>query len=196
MILPIRYYGDPVLRQPARPVKSFDGDLARLAKDMIETMHDDNGVGLAAPQVGVPLRMFVASEYRYDEEGDPELLADHVLVNPKIVEREGSQLVQEGCLSIPGIYVDDMERDARVKLRYQDLNGDEREVETRGHLAQILQHETDHLDGVLFFDRLPRSKRDAFLEEHRAELAQIQRRAKALLKELRSGGTERSRAVR
>lgn len=196
MILPIRYYGDPVLRQPARTVKNFDGELVGLAQDMIETMHDDNGVGLAAPQVGVPLRMFVASEYRYDEEGEPELQADHVLVNPKIVEREGSQLVQEGCLSIPGIYVDDMERNARVKLRYQDLSGDEREVESRGHFAQILQHETDHLDGILFFDRLPRSQRDAFLDAHRIQLAQIQRRAKALLKELRSERSERSRAVR
>lgn len=196
MILPIRYYGDPVLRQPARAVRNFDGDLAGLAQDMIETMHDDNGVGLAAPQVGVPLRLFVASEYRYDEEGEPELLADHVLVNPKVVERGGSQLVQEGCLSVPNIYVDDMERDARVKLRYQDLNGQQRELEAQGHLAQILQHETDHLDGILFFDRLPRDQRDAFLEEHRAELAQIQRRAKALLKELRTRPSERSRAVR
>lgn len=193
MIRTIRYYGDPVLRRPARPVTSFDDDLARLASDMIETMHDDEGVGLAGPQVGEPLRIFVASECRRGEEGELEHLADHVLVNPQIVERSGSQVVPEGCLSIPGLFVEELERDLAVRVRYQDVEGQERELEAKGHFAQVLQHEYDHLEGILFFDRLPEGARRAFLETHRAELAQLQRRAKALLKELRSTGPERSR---
>jgi len=188
MRLPIRYYGDPVLRKPARAVNTFDDELARLAEDMIETMHDDNGVGLAAPQVGVPLRLFVASELQPgDDDEEMVHVRDHVIVNPRITQRNGVQIVQEGCLSIPGIYVDDMERDLSLHLRYQDLNGAEHELEARGHFAQVIQHETDHLDGVLFFDRLPRERQQAFLEEHRQELAQIQRQAKAFLKELRTG---------
>ena len=194
MIRPIRYYGDPVLRRPARPVTRFDEELARLANDMIETMHDDEGVGLAAPQVGEPLRVFVASQCRRGEEGELEHLADFVLVNPQIVERHGNQVVPEGCLSIPGIFVDELERDLRVRVRYQDVEGEERELEAEGHFAQVLQHETDHLDGVLFFDRLPESERRSFLEEHRSELAQLQRQAKARLKELRSARPEKSRS--
>ena len=193
MIRTIRYYGDPVLRRPARPVTSFDEELARLAADMIETMHDDDGVGLAGPQVGEPLRIFVASECRRGEEGELVHLADHVLVNPQLIERNGTQIVPEGCLSIPGLYVDELERDLRVKVRYQDVAGNEQELEAEGHFAQVLQHEYDHLEGVLFFDRLPDAERREFLEEHRAELAGLQRRAKALLKELR-GGPARSRS--
>lgn len=190
MIMPIRYFGDPVLRRRASPVRRFDESLRTLASDMIETMHEDHGVGLAAPQVGVALRLFVASEYRHFHEEDAEHVADHVLVNPRIVERDGNQVVQEGCLSIPGLYVEDMSRDLRVKVRYQDLDGNEHELDAEGHFAQVLQHESDHLDGVLFFDRLPEDRRRAFLEENRGELAEIQRRAKALLRRLRSEGAE------
>ena len=189
MILPLRYYGDPILRRPAREVRSFDEELARLAENMIATMHEENGVGLAAPQVGVPLRLIVAGEYRRDEEDEPVHIADHALVNPVIVERHGQQLAQEGCLSVPGLFVEEMERDLRVRVRYQDLTGAERELEARGHFAQVLQHESDHLDGVLFFDRLPETRRREFLDEHRSELAAIQREAKARLKELRRVGS-------
>jgi peptide deformylase len=192
LLRPIRYFGDPVLRRPARAVTDFDDDLARLAADMIETMHDENGVGLAAPQVGVPLRLFVAGEYRLTDEGESALIADHVMVNPEIVERRGTQVVQEGCLSIPGIYVDDLERDLGVRVLYQDLTGIRHELSAEGHFAQVIQHEYDHLEGVLFFERLPDGQRREFLEEHRAELAQIQRQAKALLKELRGARSETS----
>jgi peptide deformylase len=196
LLRPIRYFGDPVLRRPALAVARFDEELARLAADMVETMHGDNGVGLAAPQVGVPLRLFVASEYRFglDEDDQPvsEHVADHVMVNPEIVERRGSQFVQEGCLSIPGIYVDELERDQSVRVRYQDLSGASHELRAEGHFAQVIQHEYDHLEGVLFFDRLPERQRKEFLEEHRAELAQLQRQAKALLKELRAAPSETS----
>lgn len=194
MLRQIRYYGDPVLRRRAREVSRFDDELARLAADMVETMHDDNGVGLAAPQVGVSLRLFVAGEYRLGGDGESELIADHVMVNPSISDRHDSQWVQEGCLSIPGIFVDELERDQRVTVRFQDLSGAEHELTAEGHFAQVIQHEYDHLEGVLFFDRLPEDQRRAFLEEHRAELAQLQRQAKAMLKELRSARPETSRS--
>ncbi|HEX7004493.1 MAG TPA: peptide deformylase [Trueperaceae bacterium] len=193
MIRTIRYYGDPVLRRPARPVTRFDEELARLAEDMIETMHDDEGVGLAAPQVGEPLRLFVASRCRRNEDGELEHLEDFVMVNPQITQRKGAQVVPEGCLSIPGLYVEELERDLKVRVSYQDLQGKAQELEAEGHFAQVLQHEYDHLEGILFFDRLPEEERRAFLEEHRADLARLQRQAKALLKELRSKGAERSR---
>lgn len=209
MILPIRTYGDPVLRRVARPVTQFDDDLRRLAADMIETMHSAQGVGLAAPQVGVPKRLFVALELPdgpdadEDEEGAgatadaaPAAEADagesrpepivHVLVNPEITRREGLQVAPDGCLSLPGLSVDDMERDLRVRVRYQDLDGVNRERDAEGHFAHVLQHEHDHLEGVLFFDRLPGPRRQRFLEEHRGELAELQRRAKAHLKSLRA----------
>ncbi|MEX2536501.1 MAG: peptide deformylase [Trueperaceae bacterium] len=193
MIRPIRYYGDPVLRRTARPVISFDEELERLTADMVETMHDDSGVGLAAPQVGEPLRLFVASECNRDEEGELVQIADHVFVNPTIVERGGTQLAPEGCLSVPGLYVDQLERDLRVMVRFQDVTGHPRELRAEGHFAQVIQHEYDHLEGILFFDRLPDDQRRSFLEEHRAELAQLQRDAKARLKELRTLRTEKSR---
>jgi peptide deformylase len=190
----IRKYGDPVLRRPARPVKSFDEELGQLAADMVETMHDDNGVGLAAPQVGVALRLFVASEFRPDEQGELEHVRDHIMINPAITERRGIQVVQEGCLSIPGIYVDNLERDLRVKVSFRDLEGETITLEAEGHFAQVIQHEYDHLEGVLFFDRLPEQQRREFLEEHRAGLAELQRLAKAHLKELRATRSEPSRS--
>lgn len=207
MIHPIRYFGDPVLRASARPVTRFDDALARLASDMLETMYDANGVGLAAPQIGISKRIFVALEIdkTLEEEGEepgeddaaeggetPQekrrrwgVVAEHVMVNPEIVGREGTQYGQDGCLSVPGLYVDALERDLRVRVRYQDVQGHRHRLEAEGHFAHVLQHEHDHLEGVLFFDRLAKDERRAFLEEHRAELADIQRQAKALLKELR-----------
>jgi len=192
VILPIRLYGDPVLRRSARDVKTFDDDLRNLASDMIETMHDANGVGLAAPQVGLPLRLFVALELGPVDETDGEedesaderpVLATHVMVNPRITSREGTQVAPDGCLSIPGLWVDDMVRDASVRVTFQDLDGAPHELEAQGHFAHVIQHELDHLDGVLFFDRLPEQARRDFLETHRSELADMQRRAKAMIKE-------------
>lgn len=206
MIYPIRMYGDPVLRQTASPVTRFDEELERLAADMIETMYDANGVGLAAPQIGIAKRLFVALEL--DEEAEPDeapaegdedeerwgVVREHVMVNPEILERAGLRIAQDGCLSLPGLYVEEMRRDARVRVRYQDLRGATHEIEAEGHFAHVIQHETDHLDGVLFFDRLPDAERRAFLDEHRAELAQMQRDAKALLKQLRQGAVAEPRA--
>ena len=202
MIYPIRTYGDPVLRQTASPVARFGEELERLAADMLETMYDANGVGLAAPQIGLAKRIFVAlelgeaddaelpDEAAEDDDGRWGVVAEHVMVNPEIVERSGLQVAQDGCLSLPGLYVEEMRRDLRVRVRYRDLRGEPRELEAEGHFAHVIQHETDHLDGVLFFDRLPDAERRAFLDEHRAELAQMQRDAKALLKRLRDAPAE------
>ncbi len=205
MIHPIRLYGDPVLRRPAAPVDAFDEALARLADDMIETMHDAHGVGLAGPQIGVSRRLFVALELApHDEDASedgsrgqleapeadegPEVVATHVMVNPEIVRRDGVQVAPDGCLSVPGLWVEEMERDAEVVVRYQDPTGRHHQRRAEGHFAHVIQHELDHLDGVLYFDRLPVDARHAFLEAHRTELADMQRRAKALLKELKTAG--------
>ena len=210
MIHPIRLYGDPVLRRTAAPVDRFDDDLVRLANDMIETMHDAHGVGLAAPQIGLSKRLFIALELpesEVEEDGDPEdpdVAPDgpdaapddaassgivHVMVNPEITERRGERIAPDGCLSVPGLWVEDMRRDAEIVVRYQDVHGQRCERRAEGHFAHVVQHELDHLDGVLYFDRLEPDERQRFLEAHRAELADLQRRAKAMLKELRAAGT-------
>ena len=193
-LLPIRLYGDPVLRRKARPVQDFS-DLEELAEKMVETMFEYGGVGLAAPQVGLPRRLFVAAEYEREEE-EAEASEDerprsvlrnlYVMVNPRITHREGVQVGTEGCLSIPGVYSDDVPRDLQIRVEYQDVTGAPRTLEAEGYLARVIQHELDHLEGVLFLDRIPDEQRRAFLEEHRAELAEMQRKAKAFLRELQT----------
>ena len=165
-ILRIRTLGDPVLRQPARPLEDFDRSLRRLVEDMFETMYDAPGVGLAAPQVGISLRFFV-----YD---DGKTTGRRFLANPEILEREGEQTHDEGCLSIPGPY-HPTTRAMRVRVRGQDLEGRPVEVEGEGLVARILQHETDHLDGVLFIDRLPEEGRRQVMKEYRARLLEPDR---------------------
>jgi peptide deformylase len=150
--MPIRMFGDPVLREPARPVESFDDALHRLADDMIETMHEAPGVGLAAPQVGRSLRLIVFDVQ--DDEG-PTAMA-----NPVLRDEWGEQLEEEGCLSLPGLYYP-LRRAMKVWADGFDLDGHEVMIEAEELLARVLQHEVDHLGGVLFIDRLE--------AEHRAE---------------------------
>ncbi|MEN2981465.1 MAG: peptide deformylase [Thermus sp.] len=188
MIYPIRLYGDPVLRKKALPVRDFSG-LPRLAEDMLETMWEAHGVGLAAPQIGLSQRLFVAVEYADEPEGEERPLRDlvrrvYVVANPVILHREGEVEGTEGCLSLPGLYSEEVPRAERIRVAYQDEQGVERTVELEGYMARVFQHEIDHLDGVFFFERLPQPKREAFLEANRLELARLQREAKALLKEL------------
>jgi peptide deformylase len=147
-ILPIRTFGDPVLREPSRPVERFDDGLRRLADDMIETMHDAPGVGLAAPQVGRPIRMFV-----YDVDDAPG-----VVVNPELSDHDGEQIEDEGCLSLPGLYFP-VRRALRVTVRGVDASGEPVEVRGEELLARVFQHEVDHIDGVLFIDRLDEEER-------------------------------------
>ena len=147
-ILPIRIYPDPVLRAKCRKVEEFDARLRKLASDMVETMHAAPGVGLAAPQVGVDLRLAVV-DVSVGE--DPSLLK--VLVNPEVVRREGQESDVEGCLSLPGI-TDKVDRPAAVTVRAQDLAGQPFELEATEYLARAVCHEIDHLDGILFTDHL------------------------------------------
>jgi peptide deformylase len=137
-----------VLRVKCPPVQEFDEELRRLAGDMIDTMHAAPGVGLAAPQVGVELRILVADLTAGE---DPEALV--VLVNPEILSPEGQETELEGCLSIPG-FSEKVDRPARIDVKAQALTGETLEFTAEGWLARVICHEVDHLDGVLFVDRL------------------------------------------
>lgn len=188
MIYPIRLYGDPVLRKRAQPVRDF-ARVKRLAEDMLETMLEARGVGLAAPQIGLSERLFVAVEYADEPDEEERPLRDlvrrvYVVANPVLLHREGEVEGTEGCLSLPGLYSEEVPRAERIRVAYQDEEGAPRTLELEGYMARVFQHEMDHLDGVLFFERLPGPKREAFLETNRAELARLQKEARALLKEL------------
>ncbi len=160
MALKIRMFGDPVLKTRAAPVESFDGSLAHLAEEMLLTMRDHEGVGLAANQVGRLKRILVAAveEERF------------VLVNPVIVEAaDATEHALEGCLSIPEVQVE-VERPAAVTISAQDTSGAPLRIEASGLLARIFQHEIDHLDGVLILDRTDRESRKAAMRELRERL--------------------------
>ena len=150
----IRVFGDPVLKQRASEITDIDGTLARLANDMITTMYEAPGAGLAAPQVGVQKRMFV-----YDaHEGE----GPRVVINPTISESRGEWVFEEGCLSVPGLAWD-IVRPKEVHLTGVDLDGNEISIEADEYLARIFQHELDHLDGVLLLARLDADQRKAAL---------------------------------
>ncbi|HSK56512.1 MAG TPA: peptide deformylase [Jiangellales bacterium] len=151
-IQPIRLFGDPVLRTPAEPVVDFDKELRRLVQDLTDTMLDAPGAGLAAPQLGVSLRVFT---YHVDDE------VGH-LVNPELSLSEEQQDGPEGCLSLPGLEFD-CRRALRVVARGRDQWGEPVTLEGSDLLARAVQHETDHLDGILFVDRLDRETRKAAL---------------------------------
>lgn len=155
MIRPILKYGAPELETPCRPVTDFDRDLEALAVDMLETMYAAPGIGLAAPQVGVTIRLLVIDLSAGQEQGHQILLA-----NPEIVEEQGSQREEEGCLSIPG-FTAPLTRPLWVKVRGQNLKGDPVELTGKELLARALCHEIDHLDGILYFDRISVFKRDS-----------------------------------
>ena len=191
-VLPIRLYGDPILKKRALPIQNFS-EVPQLAEDMLETMFEAKGVGLAAPQVGISKRMFVAAEY-LDESAEEGEEADYrsvqknlyVMVNPVITYRSGSQTIQEGCLSLPSLYAEGAGRDLQVKVEYQNEHGEKKTLEAEGYLAVVMQHEIDHLDGIMFFQRMPFNLKQKFLEENRDDLADFQRQARAYLKELES----------
>ena len=149
-LLPILRFPDERLRRCAQPVVTFDEALSRLAADMAETMYEAPGIGLAATQVNVHRRLVVI-DVSEDKSG---LL---VLVNPQILHGEGLQEGEEGCLSVPGIY-DTVERAGQVKVRYQNLQGEELTIDAEGLLAVCIQHEIDHLNGKVFVDYLSRLK--------------------------------------
>lgn len=152
-VRPVRIYGDPVLRQKCVPVAEFDETLQRLVEDMHETMHAYQGVGLAANQIGVLQRVLVV-----DVPLEDERRTVHTLVNPQIDRKQGSETAEEGCLSMPGVY-EEVGRAEHVRVRALDAHGKPVEFQASGYLARALQHELDHLNGVLFTDRLSPLKR-------------------------------------
>jgi len=149
----IRVYPDSILQTKAAEIENIDGRVVHLAKDMVQTMYAAPGVGLAAPQIGVSERLVVIDVT--NPEGKKGLIT---LINPEIIEMEGQVVEEEGCLSLPGIR-ENVSRAARVLARGYDLNERQREIEATGLLAVALQHEIDHLDGILFIDRISRLKR-------------------------------------
>ena len=160
MALDIRTFGDPVLKTRAAPVETFDGSLARLTEDMLATMRENDGVGLAANQVGRLKRVLVAS---VEDE-------DFVIVNPVIDDRSTTtEREPEGCLSIPGINVE-VDRATVVTVTGQDVTGEPLRIEAKDMLARVLQHEIDHLDGVLILDRTDRHSRKEAMREWREHL--------------------------
>jgi len=158
----IRIYGDPVLRRKAEPVEDFNAELRDLADSLVDSMYaNQSGIGLAAPQIGVSKRLLVIDR-SFGEEFDNIL----VMVNPEIVEADGETTFEEGCLSVPGIF-EPVSRPVRIFARYRDVDGVLREIESDDFLARVIQHETDHLDGILFIDRLGTIKRQLLQKQLR-----------------------------
>ena len=154
MIYPIVVYGDPVLKRVADEIEEGSIDVKQLSQDMFDTMHQASGIGLAAPQIGKPIRMFVVDGTPLDD--DEEDMSDFkkVFINPEIIEETGDEWkFEEGCLSIPGIR-EEVSRPPKLLINYLDENWDEHEEEFDGMKARIIQHEYDHIDGVLFTDYL------------------------------------------
>jgi peptide deformylase len=163
----IRTYPDPVLRNKTSRVERIDSTVDHLIEDMVETMRAAPGVGLAANQVGVPLQLAVIDlSSREDEEQRHPLL---IIINPEVLAMEGSVIEEEGCLSIPD-YAEKVKRAARVKVRAQDRTGRHFELEAEGLMAKALQHEIDHLNGLLFVDRLSPLKKSLFKRRVRKAL--------------------------
>jgi peptide deformylase len=165
MIYPIVAYGDPILRKVTRPIEKDEMDLKKLSEDLFETMYNASGVGLAAPQVGLTIRVFIVdgtamNEGEEEEDKDPSLEGfKKMFINPQVLEESGEPWAfEEGCLSIPAIR-GDVFRPERVRIRYRDLDWNEHEEEYGGTAARIIQHEYDHLEGKLFTDYLPTLKK-------------------------------------
>lgn len=165
-LLPVLQFPDPRLKEKSAPVREITDEIRRLAADMLETMYDEPGIGLAAPQVGAPIRLVVVDTEWTEEGAEKNPL---VLVNPEIVERDGNITWNEGCLSVPD-YQADVERAYRVKLRATDLDGNPVEIDAEELQAVCFQHELDHLDGILFIDRISRLKRSLYVQKRRKQL--------------------------
>lgn len=154
-ILEIKEYGEPILREKALPVEEVTPEILNLIKDMAETMYTASGVGLAASQVGVPKRIILV-------DGEEDGLI--VLINPMIIKSEGEVVEEEGCLSVPDIYTQ-VKRSSKVTIKALNENGDPIEITKEDLIARALQHEIDHLDGILFIDRIGRMERQILLNE-------------------------------
>ena len=159
--LKLMRYGSDVLRGVAQPVEEITDEIRQIAEDMLKAMYDSEGVGLAAPQIGIPKRIIVIDVDPYDPSNDPI-----ALINPEIVEQEGQEDAEEGCLSVPEIR-GDVERAEKVTVEALDLDGNKVRIEGTDLLARVLQHEIDHLNGVLFVDHLGRLKKQLIKKQLR-----------------------------
>lgn len=166
-LLPIKTYPDPVLRRECKPAEPGTSEIKKLAEDMIETMHAAPGIGLAAPQVGVSLRMVVVDLFSNQGKPDP-----HVLLNPEIVSSSESLSFEEGCLSLPEFTVE-VERPRVVEIKYQNLDGEVLKISVEDLLAVAIQHEMDHLEGRLLLDHTSAAKRGMYRRKARKMKAQI-----------------------
>jgi peptide deformylase len=154
MLLKLYYYGHPILRKHCEPVTEITDEIRKLAKDMIETMDKRDGIGLAAPQVGYAIRMFVLRNYIFTEDGQWTLSEPLVFINPKLSSPSEEKVIDtEGCLSLPGIRLP-VERPTKIKVEAMDLNGNIFVEELEGYNARVRMHENDHINGVLFTDRV------------------------------------------
>ena len=159
-IKPLIILPDPILRQASKPIETVDGEVKKLAADMLETMYDAPGIGLAAIQIGVPCRMLVLDVSKEGEDKTPL-----VFINPEIISSSDERSVyEEGCLSIPDYYAE-VERPAKIKVRHLDAEGREQVTEADGLLATCLQHEIDHLNGILFIDHISKLKREMVIRK-------------------------------
>ena len=164
-LLPIIETPDPILRQISTPVEAVTDEIRTLIDDMFQTMYAAPGIGLAAIQVGVPKRLLVIDLQEPEEEGGEPVRDPLVFINPEIIEAsETLQTYSEGCLSVPDLYAE-VERPDRIRARWLDRDGKPHEEEIDGLLAICLQHEMDHLEGILFIDHLSRLKRDMLLKK-------------------------------
>lgn len=161
-------FPDPRLRQKSEPVGAVTDEIRALAHDMLDVMYDEPGIGLAAPQVGKRIRLIVIDTQWSEEDAERDPL---VLVNPEVTEHSGSLTWNEGCLSVPDFQAD-VERSERVHLSAHDLDGRPVEIDAEGIQAVCFQHEIDHLDGILFIDRISRLKREMYVRKRKKQLRQ------------------------
>src|SRR5512145_3031543 len=173
---PVLQFPDRRLREVSKPIEAVTDEIRALARDMLDVMYDEPGIGLAAPQLGFPVRLVVV-DVHWTEEGNER--NPRVLVNPEIVHAEGRITWNEGCLSVPDFQAE-VERAERVRLRATDLDGNPLEIDAEGLEAVCFQHELDHLEGVLFIDRISRLKRSMY----------VRKRTKQLRQERGEGGVE------
>jgi len=168
---------DPLLRQKSTPVETVDDELRALIADMFETMYEAPGIGLAAIQVGVPKRVLVIDLQEPKEEGGEPVRDPRVFINPEILEESDQEVpYTEGCLSVPDQYAE-VDRPDRIKARWLDENGKKQEETIEGLLATCLQHEMDHLEGILFIDHLSRLKREMILKKLAKQRKEQEKRA-------------------
>lgn len=178
--LKIKIFPDPILKKKALPVEKFDVELIKLCQNMLYTMYQAPGIGLAAPQIGQSLRLLVMDvDYKRElvtrsdasQDYDYHSLNPHIFINPVILEKQGSLIYQEGCLSLPGVY-EDVQRAESIQVKYQDWHGQEHTMQADGLFSICLQHEMDHLEGIVFLDYLSPLKREFF----RKKLLKLKRR--------------------